>query len=127
MSTLVQRIEQKMKESGLTFKSLERECGLGNGTIKRWNEQSPRLDKLATVSERLHLSMDYLVFGRDVVPSDTPSCLGVSLSQRETDLIAMLRVLPCDDQEDFFDFIQLKYKKHVERKSESDSFSAETA
>ena len=103
MSTLVQRIEQKMKESGLTFKSLERECGLGNGTIKRWNEQSPRLDKLAEVSERLHLSMDYLVFGRNTAPVDTPSCLGVSLSQRETDLIAMLRVLPDDDQEDFSD------------------------
>ena len=51
MSELVDRIEQAIKEKGSNFKRVERECGLGNGTIKRWGEQSPRLDKLVLVSE----------------------------------------------------------------------------
>lgn len=41
MSELVDRIEQAIKEKGSNFKRVERECGLGNGTIKRWGEQSP--------------------------------------------------------------------------------------
>ena len=64
MSELVDRIEQAIKEKGSNFKRVERECGLGNGTIKRWGEQSPRLDKLVLVSEYLQISLDYLVFGR---------------------------------------------------------------
>ena len=40
MSELVDRIEQAIKEKGSNFKRVERECGLGNGTIKRWGEQS---------------------------------------------------------------------------------------
>ena len=51
MSEFVDRIEQAIKEKGSNFKRVERECGLGNGTIKRWGEQSPRLDKLVLVSE----------------------------------------------------------------------------
>ena len=35
MSELVDRIEQAIKEKGSNFKRVERECGLGNGTIKR--------------------------------------------------------------------------------------------
>ena len=69
MSELVDRIEQAIKEKGSNFKRVERECGLGNGTIKRWGEQSPRLDKLVLVSEYLQISLDYLVFGRSC--SDT--------------------------------------------------------
>ena len=64
MSSLIDRIEHVIKARGTNFKRVERECGLGNGTIKRWGEQSPRLDKLALVSEHLQVSLDYLVFGR---------------------------------------------------------------
>ena len=113
-----ERIECEMKKKGLNFKRLERECSLGNGTIKRWNEQSPRLDKLVVVSEYLQTSLDYLVFGRECSLSDKACCLGAPLTQYENDFIAMLRALPLRDRDDLFDFVQLKYRKHVERKSE---------
>lgn len=63
MSELVDRIGATIKEKGLTFNRVEHDCGLGNGTIKRWGDQSPRLDKLVRVSEYLDVSLDYLVFG----------------------------------------------------------------
>ena len=61
--TLVDRISKMAKERGLTFKALEREAGLGNGTIKRWEVQSPRLDGLIKVAEYLQVSLDAIVFG----------------------------------------------------------------
>lgn len=132
MSELVDRIEQAIKEKGSNFKRVERECGLGNGTIKRWGEQSPRLDKLVLVSEYLQISLDYLVFGRSC--SETAqendrnaafehlkqeqglTCDGSPLEDEEADLIAMYRLLPEEQQEDIFDLVHLKYRKHVERK-----------
>lgn len=106
-----------------------------NGTIKRWGEQSPRLDKLVLVSEYLQISLDYLVFGRSC--SETAqendrnvafehlkqeqglTCDGSPLEDEEADLIAMYRLLPEEQQEDIFDLVHLKYRKHVERKKES--------
>lgn len=133
MSSLVDRIETKIKEKGLNFKRVERECGLGNGTIKRWAEQSPRLDKLVTVAEYLQVSLDYLVFGSETKTSpngdnidlDTYkkdqglACDGSPLSPIEADLVAMFRLLPPSHQEELFDLVYFKYKRAVEDKKES--------
>lgn len=133
--TLVDRISQIAKEKGLTFKALEREVGLGNGTIKRWEVQSPRLDGLIKVAEYLHVSLDLLVFGDSQTANVTNDrehlwldrlkheqgliCDGSPLTDEEADLIAMFRLLPSHEQEDIFDLIYFKYKKHVEKKAES--------
>ena len=134
MSSLIDRIEHVIKARGTNFKRVERECGLGNGTIKRWGEQSPRLDKLALVSEHLQVSLDYLVFGRSCSETSTDGdaldleaakqeqglvCDGSPLNNVEADLIAMFRLLPSHEREDFFDLIYFKYKKHVEKKAGS--------
>lgn len=42
MSELIQRIEEAAKGKGLTFNRIERDCGLGNGTIKRWSTHKAR-------------------------------------------------------------------------------------
>lgn len=134
MSSLIERIEYVIKTRGTNFKRVERECGLGNGTIKRWAEQSPRLDKLVLVSEHLQISLDYLVFGRSCSETSTDGdtldleavkqeqgllCDGSPLSSLETDLVAMFRLLPEEEREDVFDIVHLKYKRRVERKRES--------
>ena len=134
MSSLIDRIEHVIKARGTNFKRVERECGLGNGTIKRWAEQSPRLDKLALVSEHLQVSLDYLVFGRSCSETSTDGdaldleaakreqglvCDGSPLDDMEADLIAMFRLLPEEEREDVFDIIHLKYKRRVEKKRES--------
>ena len=41
------------------------------------------------------------------------------MEDEEADLIAMYRLLPEEQQEDIFDLVHLKYRKHVERKKES--------
>lgn len=65
--------------------------------------------------------------GKKNTPTESPNCLGVQLSQSENDLIAMLRALPLRDWDDLFDFVQLKYKKHVERKREPNTYTSYSA
>lgn len=134
MSDLVNRIEKRIKEKGTNFKRVEQELGLGNGTIKRWSTQSPRLDKLVPVAEYLHVSLDYLVFGSSVSETSTNgdrpdleaekerqglTCDGLPLSEDEVDLVAMYRLLPPSHREEIFDLVYFKYKRHVEEKKES--------
>ncbi len=134
MSSLIDRIEHVIKARGTNFKRVERECGLGNGTIKRWAEQSPRLDKLALVSEHLQVSLDYLVFGRSCSETSTDGdtldleaakreqglvCDGSPLDNIEADLVAMFRLLPEEEREDVFDIVHLKYKRRLGKKAGS--------
>lgn len=128
---LVNNISIIAKERGLTFKALEREAGLGNGTIKRWEVQSPRLDGLIKVADYLHISLDELVYGErtkeaeDAINLDRYKaeqglvCDGSPLSEAETDLVAMFRLLPPSHQEELFDLTYFKYRRHVEEKRES--------
>lgn len=134
MSDLVNRIEKRIKEKGTNFKRVEQELGLGNGTIKRWSTQSPRLDKLVPVAEYLQVSLDYLVFGSSVSETSTNgdrpdleaekerqglTCDGLPLSEDEVDLVAMYRLLPPSHREEIFDLVYFKYKRVVEQKKES--------
>ena len=48
---------------GKSLQSLEKELGLGNGSIARWDKNSPSVDKLILVSNKLNVSLDYLLFG----------------------------------------------------------------
>ena len=135
MLDFIHRIETAIKAKGVTFNRVEHDCGLGNGTIKRWAEQSPRLDKLVAVANYLDVSLDYLVYG--TLHSDsTPNrekhleldgykreqgliCDGSPLDEEEADLVAMYRLLPVQVREDFFDQLHCLYQKYAERKKDS--------
>lgn len=135
MSELVNRLESVLKEKDLTFNRVERDCGLGNGTIKRWSGQSPRLDKLVRVSEYLEISLDFLVFGslrsesslngegqvnlNKIKEEQGITCDGSRLNETEADIIAMYRLLPESHKEELFDLIYFKYERHVENKKGS--------
>jgi transcriptional regulator with XRE-family HTH domain len=134
MSELIQRIEEIAKGKGLTFNRIEHDCGLGNGTIKRWSSQSPRLDKLVLVADYLEVSLDYIVYGTlrtDSSPKgERPdleaekerqglTCDGLPLRADEVDLVAMYRLLSPSHQEEVFDLVYFKYKRHVEEKKDS--------
>ena len=135
MSNFIERLEKTAQERGVSFFRVERDLQLGNGTIKRWAEQSPRLDKLVSVAKYLNVSLDYLVFGT-LHPESSPSgdgepdlervkreqglaCDGLPLDEAEVDLVAMFRLLPPSHQEEVFDLVYFKYKRHVEQKKES--------
>ena len=63
--TIYDRIKIKAEEIGISIKALEREAGLGNGIIKRWNETSPQCNKLEKVANYLHVSIEWLITGKE--------------------------------------------------------------
>lgn len=63
--TIYNRIKEKADEKGISIKALEREAGLGNGVIKRWNETSPQCNKLELVANYLQVSIEWLITGKN--------------------------------------------------------------
>ena len=58
---ILKRIESLCKSRGITISKLEKECGIGNGTIARWNKSFPRTDNLMKVADFLEISIECLV------------------------------------------------------------------
>lgn len=86
---LVGRIEALAEKKGLTIKSLERMASIGNGTIRRWQTQSPRLDRLLLVAQCLDVSLDYLVSGTGTaapMSGQVPDTIGSRIRTRRQSL-----------------------------------------
>lgn len=62
---IVNRIQDIMIKKGLNTKKLEELAGLGNGTIRRWNNNYPSCDKIAKIADILNVSTDWLITGKD--------------------------------------------------------------
>lgn len=59
--SIVQRIQNLCISKDLTLIGLEREIGLGRGTIRNWDKNSPSSDKLLKVANYFNVSIDYLL------------------------------------------------------------------
>lgn len=131
-----ERLSMLISEKDLTFRKVERDCGLANATIRRWETQSPRLESVISVANYLQVSIDYLALGvcENTTDQTNPvgfnqsavlkeknklTCDGSPLESEEADLVAMYRLLPDHKKEDAFDIIYTLYQRHVERKKES--------
>lgn len=62
---IVEQITRECKRKNLTIAELERNAGLSNGTIKKWESSMPKVDSLSKVAEYLHVSLDYLCSGEE--------------------------------------------------------------
>ena len=58
---LYDRIEDLCREKRISIAKLEKECGLGNATIRGWKESDPRSSKLKVVADYLGVSVDSLL------------------------------------------------------------------
>ena len=63
--TIVERIKMKCKEKGTSMNALEKELGFGNGSIRLWDKKEPGSQKVILVAERLDLSLDWLLTGKE--------------------------------------------------------------
>lgn len=128
-----ERLIGLIEKNNLTIRKVERECGLANASIRRWETQSPRLDSVVSVANYLQVSVDYLALGRcdktaqrearlDLEEAKRKQgliCDGSPLNDEETDLVAMYRLLPSHVREDMFEQVYCLYRKYSERKKES--------
>lgn len=63
--SLVKRINLLCDEHNTTFAEVERKCELSNGSIRRWDKNTPSTDKLQKIAEYFNVSIDYLLYGFD--------------------------------------------------------------
>ena len=54
-------IAQLCKKNGISIAKLEKELGIGNGTIGRWEKSSPTIDNLKKVADYFGVTVDGLI------------------------------------------------------------------
>ncbi len=66
---ILSRIQELATSQNTNFKQIEKAVGLGNGSIRRWETNSPSVDNFKKVADYLHTTTDYLLTGRDSPPT----------------------------------------------------------
>lgn len=92
---MVDTIRRLCKEQGKTLFSLEQECGLGNGSINKWDRSSPSVAKVIAVANALGVSIADLIGGQEKMPTLVSED---GLSEAEQSMIKLFRLVPAEDQ-----------------------------
>ena len=58
---ILEKIALLCKQKGISIAELEREVGIGNGTIGRWGVSSPSVDRLKRVADFFGVTVDSLI------------------------------------------------------------------
>lgn len=58
---LFENVKKICDEKGMSISQLEKEAGLGNGTISGWKTSAPRLNSLQSVSKVLKVKIEKLL------------------------------------------------------------------
>ena len=78
---IVERIKKRCKEKGTTMGTLEKELGFANGSIRRWDERVPGIDRVSELANRLEVTIDWLLTGKEAA----------DLSPEEQKLVELFR------------------------------------
>lgn len=79
----------------ISVAELERTLGFGNGSISKWNKQSPSVDKLNKVADYFDVSIDYLL-GRTNTRSKKDNS---KVALDDNDIIMTWRGQPLSDED----------------------------
>lgn len=91
---MVERICKLIKERGMSINGVEKALGFGNGAIKRFEKNSPSIDKIIKLSNFLNVSLEYLVFGTEI--NSKPNTIEMptyKLTQNEEEMLSVFRML----------------------------------
>jgi transcriptional regulator with XRE-family HTH domain len=58
---ILENITRLCKENGVSIARLERETGMGNGTISRWGNASPTIGNVKAVADFFGVTIDQLL------------------------------------------------------------------
>lgn len=127
-------LKELRSQKGCSQKKLAQEVGVSPGNISDWesDRNKPGYNALISLARFFGVSADYLLELDCPSKPDNPGlmlddykaeqglvCDGSPLTEAETDLVAMFRLLPPSHQEELFDLTYFKYRRHVEEKRES--------
>lgn len=58
---ILENIRRLCSQKPVSIAKLERETGIGNGTINRWDKVSPSIDNVRKVADYFGISVDALI------------------------------------------------------------------
>lgn len=58
---LYAKIESLCREKGVSIAKVEKECNIGNATIRRWDKSFPRIDTLKKVADFFGKPIEYFL------------------------------------------------------------------
>ena len=58
---IYEKIKELCKQKGISINQLEKEAGLTNGSISKWNNNMPQADRLKAVADVLKVKMEKLL------------------------------------------------------------------
>lgn len=64
---LTKKVEALVSSRGMTNHQLEKALGFSNGTVKRWDESSPSIDKVMRLANYFEITVDQFL---DIEPND---------------------------------------------------------
>lgn len=93
---MVSLIKELCASKKTTIKALERELGLGNGTIRRWDDSSPAYEKLQKVADYFGITVAELT-GEALINENKPATPeGSELTAKQRKAYDMIKDLPED-------------------------------
>ncbi len=101
--SLVQRIDALCKQRNTTMTAIERECGLGVSSIRKWDDHSPSLTKVMAVADALEVSVSDLIGEQQKKP--TPEN-GDGLSETARLIMECVSQMSQKEQEAFLAWLQ---------------------
>lgn len=93
---LTERIKMLAEPLHMTFASIEREIGIGRGTIRKWDLNCPAADKLSKVANLLNTTMDFLMTGQSCDKSSASI-----ISHDDSEWLSLIHQLPPEAQYEF--------------------------
>lgn len=106
---LVERIKKLCSDNSTSIKELERNLGFGNGTIRRWNDSSPALDKVKRVADFFGVSVAFLtgevLFDMQTF-AETKNTPALAENGREKEILENCKDLSSDEIAKVFAYIE---------------------
>lgn len=62
---IVERIKEKSRQKGTNIATLEKELGIGNGVIRRWNDRKPGAEQVYKIAVCLNTTVEWLLTGKE--------------------------------------------------------------
>ena len=94
--SLVKRIDALCKARNTTLTAIERECGLGVSSIRKWDDHSPSLSKVVAVATALGVPVSALTGEQEKKP--TPDD-GDGLDELDKQLLGLMKLLTPDQKQ----------------------------
>ncbi|RDU23184.1 helix-turn-helix domain-containing protein [Anaerosacchariphilus polymeriproducens] len=66
---LLKKVKQLCNEENISVAELERQLKFGNGTIRRWNNTQPSLEKVNQVANYFNVGIEYFTKDNYRIPS----------------------------------------------------------